>query len=89
MNFFSATFVQNGAIFWVGVESDPVEVVKRSLPDDSFRGGISTMKTPKRLTTVPNYTLKPESKVGTFDNQLSRFAFFYVILSWLLLFFTE
>ncbi|KAK6642360.1 hypothetical protein RUM43_003861 [Polyplax serrata] len=59
---FNATFVQNGATFWVGVESEPVQVVKRSLPNDidRFQGGISTAKTPKRLTTVPNYTLKPE-----------------------------
>lgn len=54
---FSSTFVKDGATFWVGVETDPVQVVKRSLPDKNLnQKGISTTKIPIRATTVPNYT---------------------------------
>lgn len=60
---FNATFVQNGATFWVGVPSDNVQVVKRSVPNNSRPSiGISTTKSPIRISTVPSYTLEPETK---------------------------
>lgn len=49
--------MKDGATFWVGVETDPVQVVKRSLPEkNQNQKGISTTKIPIRATTVPNYT---------------------------------
>lgn len=63
--YFSATFVQNGATFWVGVESEDVQVVKRSI-EESERPSvrISTTKSPVRISTVPNYSYETESKVS-------------------------
>ncbi|KAL0279216.1 UNVERIFIED_CONTAM: hypothetical protein PYX00_000821 [Menopon gallinae] len=61
---FNATFVQDGATFWVGVESDPVQIVKRSIDDRGRPGGISTTRSPIRMSTIADYTPQAEGKAS-------------------------
>ncbi|XP_044737740.1 putative ferric-chelate reductase 1 homolog isoform X2 [Chrysoperla carnea] len=60
---FNSTIAQDYATFWTGVESNPVEIVKRSA---GYTPGISTTRAPVSPTTTPfNFEPEPATELRT------------------------